>query len=275
MFELLDDYLRVCASHEERVMIANALAAFDKVEYEDYELGYTEILQTEEQHDAGETMLLIVNLTQQMLHQILNTYAVFMDHETTTIMLTNIVVGIADLANYEDRHAVQAAVHLDASPEEIFCELLTLTTRYAVEDIRVHLESVSQCLVTRYKEEELHLEMEDEETSLYRVARLHSFRMFDAFLTEGAPARVRDMIRSGVDVGMPFKTYADTIGTDFEQMEPDIIAEEMFGIAIISNDGYQRPQETIKEHLEDYIANADTAIAVMAKVGQILIGFKP
>jgi hypothetical protein len=118
-------------------------------------------------------------------------------------------------------------------------------------------------------------EQEDDEVAQDRKSKIHVFQLYHVWLPDGAPSHVRSMLKKGVDVGMPYLVYANVIGDRFEQMEPGDIAEEMFGMALISCDGCVRPAEIVKEHLEQFVANADTITAVMARISLLVTGFKP
>lgn len=275
MLTLLSDYLDMAGTPEEKIQIEHAFAIFEKIELEDYEEGFKEIVMCEDMVDAGDTLNGIVQLTKALQHQILHDHAVYLSEDCSVEMLTNVIAGILDLQQSEEFVHIKETASKDAPVNEVFCELMQLVTKYSVEELLPHMDRVSPMFFTKVKEMNVSDDLEDDVIAMERVKLLHRFRLYDIWLPDGAPAGVRNMIKRGVDVGMPYTVYAGVVGSGFEQMEPDVIAEEMYGMAIISIDGNSSPGEIIKENMERYIANADTITAIMARVNQIVTGFLP
>lgn len=276
MLDLLSDYLNGNATPEERIMIENALDALNGIGVDNYENVIEEILNTDDEVDQGVTLDAIVSFIKTLLYQVLKDHAIKVSEEATMRFLTDIVDGIMLIQNYEGRSEIQQTLSLELSVRERFCELMTIVTNYAVDELLIYIEDVAPSLLAKLRDsEEEEEEFESDETILTRRSIIHRFQQYDAFLPEGAPAKVRALLTCGIGVGKPYSLYAGTVGVKFEQMLPTEIAEEMFGMALLSSDGASRPIDTIKQHIEEYIANVETITQVMAHVTKLVTGFKP
>jgi hypothetical protein len=275
MLTLLSDFLDMATTPEEKIRIEDAFAAFDRIGLDDYEQGFEQIIECRETDDATLTMDAVLQLVAELQHKILSMHLIFMTEDTTMRMNTNLIHGLMDLQEHEERAAIKSIVALDMPTREVFCELMAFVTEYTVDTLLEFVKEVSPSLIARIKEIRADDDLEGEEVASERKALIDKFTRFDLYLPNGAPSFTRDMLKQGVDVGMPFTVYAAQMGNNFEQLDPAIIAEEMFAMALVSIDGNTSPLNIIKDNLDRYVSNADTMTAVMTRVIQLTTGFKP
>lgn len=274
MLELLSDHLKQAAPPEQYNEFQVLCDALDKIGLEGYEDAIEQIILEEDMVDAGDVLFQLTNLLRAHAHQVLRMHAISFTEDASLGMLGEVINGIVDLPDHEERKHIVAIAEADSNIRERFCDLMAIVTSYQQDVLLHYVVSVSPSFMTKIVDlaEE---EMDEAVFAVQRQEKISLFQIYSAYLPEGMPVRIGQMLRHGSDVGMPYTVYAGVIGTDFEQMPPEQIAEEMFGIALVSSDGSAAPVQTIKDHLEEYIANPDTIVAVMTRVNKINVEFKP
>lgn len=275
MLDILHDYLNRAATPEEKLLLANALESLENVGLENYEHAIEEIILMEDEVDSDATLDALKKLVRALQYQVLSMHSLQVSEEASMSFITDLIDGIMLIQNYENHGEIQQILSLDITVRERFCELMQIVTNHSVDELLLYIEHVPPGLLQRLHEQEEHEEsIETEESIALRNAQIARFRAYETYLPEGAPAKIRALLAAGVGVGHPYALYAGTVGNGFEQLQVDEIAEEMFGMAIISSDGAERPATVIKQHIEEYIANPETITAVMARVHQLVTGFK-
>lgn len=268
MLDLLSNYLKQATSPEEKDSFQVVCDAFDKIGLDDYEDAIEEIIYSEDNVEAGQVMFDLSNLLRAQAHQVLKMHAITFDEHTSLKMLGDLINGIVDLPNHEELKHILGIANSDSNLRERFCELMAIVTPYPAEVLLQHVEEVSPSFMIRL----LELPEEEQDEALFtpdRQEKIAKFQLYCAHLPEGMPAYIGGMLKKGIDVGMPFTVYAGAVGITFEQMLPEQIAEEMFGMALVSSDGCNNPLQTVKEHLEEYLANPETITSVTARLTKI------
>lgn len=274
MLDLLRDYLNQVSTPEVGLQVEKACQALEKIEADDYEYQIEEYLQLDDTVEPGVTEQRILALLYNQLHDVLHDHAIWLSVDMNMDMLADIVLGLIDLQQHEEKTQLIAATGDDITVNERFCELMRFVTRYEVEELLPHVNMVSPSFINMLQQQEEEAqEFEPEEVMADRRQKIETFLRYDASLPEGAPATMKDVLRSGVDVGLPFQLYIGLVGEQFEKMQTEEIAETVFGFAMISFDGASDPVGTIKAHLETYLSNPDTITAVVAMVQQLMARF--
>lgn len=276
MLDLLSDYLNHATTPEEKHVIANALEALDEVGKDNYEYGIEEILNTDDEVDAGSTMQSITDLIRGQLYQVMRDFGITLSEDCNLQLLGDIVRGMTVLSNYDRPRELVDATNSQARVREVFCEIMAMVTKYSVEDLLPFVEEVPDGFLARLKHNE-DAEAADEGPDLdERRERIHAYHKYEIYLTNegGAPAYLTNMLRSGVGVSLPFILYAKSMTIPFELLSPKAIAREMFGMALVSSDGYDRPSDTVKAHIEEFITSPEVIVAVMAEVRALVLGYQ-
>lgn len=274
MLDLLSEYLNVAATPEDKVVIGNAMEVLEQIGHEDIEYVIEELLNTDDEVDAGATLQSIQDLVMSHLHLVMRLNGVTMDQSTNMRMMTAAVRGVMDLNDHEDRKSLIDVTDDRAPVREVYCELLAMVTQYPVDEWMVLVEEVQDGIINRLRELEDSDAIEDDGELDVRRERIHAFRQYDIYLTPfgGAPKLLSNMLRSGLDVALPFILYAKSIPIQLEQLKPAEIARELFGMAIVSNDGYTNPYDTIKSNIEEFVSSPDVITRTMIEVRNLQTG---
>lgn len=274
MLDILRDYLNANATPEMVKAIDEAHQAFDRIDLQDYDTGFNNILMEDGNNDSGATMGKIVQLTLNNQYYILNEFAIQPVDEQPISRLTELINGVLDIETYEDKDMVSHILSTTMSSEEKFCELFALVSIHTVDEMLPFIGSVGNSLlvrindlVSRKQKEQLgEKETAEEQTLITR------FQCFQAY--SQVPARLTEkLLTTGIGVGMPFMVYANTIGRMFETLDPEIAAHEFIAMALISSDGSGNPQKIIATNIEHFIADVDTITKIDIIVTNFMLGF--
>ena len=152
MLDILQEFCGDSMTPELSDSVKEAIKSFDRIGRENYEDGYTDILMSDDTVDNGTTVAEICALTKSIQHQILEEHGIFISENTLISQLTVYINGIKDIEVYDNRDLLLRMCDMETNPEEIFCELLALVTPFAVENLLVDVESVSEYFIKRLKQ---------------------------------------------------------------------------------------------------------------------------
>ena len=267
MLDVLNDYLKETTTPELREMVESAHASFERIGLEHFNDGFEQILMLDGDTDHGGTVTSVVDLTDQLLRQLLLEHEVVVGPDTSIDIMTAMVNGLLDLQDYEIKEDILRIADMASNPVEKFVELLTLVTPYAVEELLLDVESVGASLITRLREmydrgtEEIN---EEEQTRLQQY--IDRFTAFQRYL-HSPKLHIVEMLKDGMQPGYPFITYAALIGRELESMQPERAAQELLSIALVSSDGHDNPRAIIQNNIDHFIADLNKVTKIDVKIG--------
>lgn len=278
MLDILHEYLLTSTTPEEHLHIKLADKALVRAQKEDYEHVLEEIIELSNDDDSGETLQKIIGVYRYNLNYVLTLLSVTVTPDIKLDMLANIVEGILDIDNHENIPELLSVSHDEAPVLEVFCDMLSQTTRYTSEELLQVVEDISEGFIERLKNNDRVDEHEDENTLNERRERIHAFRKFEIYLSSvGASAQnVRDILHSGINPSMPYSLYAGMIDArdPIELMPAAKVARELYGAALISSDAFSTAGESVKTSLESYISNPQLIASVMIEVRNLMTGYQ-
>lgn len=274
MFEELRIFLMDNATNEERDLVTDAFSIFDDYYPPSIREGYEEYLFTQDETlvDTGEALNNIVTLTRYYLLNLLQTHEVIVNEEIDLKRLLTITEGLLAINIYEDTQTILDILNLDIDNEEKFSEIVSLMTDMSASDILIELESVSDALLTRIKNQgkETPKKEESEGDDVDAVTRIRQYYQFtplkDLFLF--------DLIKNGLKVGYPFKTYIDLLGRRFESLEVNTCAHTLFAMALMSTDGFSNPKGMIHEFIGKVISDLNMITKIDIELTTLLLQYQ-
>lgn len=277
MLDLLKEYMDKAATPEETQEMERACQALDKMGVDDYEYPIEEMLNTDDEVDAGTTLFQITQYVRTHLFQVLTQHSIMLDADVTTTQLVEVVEGVLALGNY-DNHAELVAIinQSKTNTEETFCKVMALVTKYSTEELMTFVVSVSDAILTSIKESEDVIEREDEEIAIDRREKLKQFRLYLDYinLLGGAP-HIESLVRGGMDAGYPLFNYIQQMEYIFNRLDGDHIANELFGAVVLCGNVTENRPEMIKNSLESFTTDPDLVTAIISKVNAINSDWKP
>lgn len=279
MLDLLRDYLDTATTPEEKNHIAIADRVLTRIQDENYEHVIEEILMLDQDMDAGTTLPSIVAVYRKQLYFFFTCHGMTVAETLSLKHLALLADGVLNLDNHENPLALFHLSDENAPTLEKVCVMLRETTPFAVDELLHMVEDVADGFIQRLKTATHVVEHLDESDLINARERMHAYRLYLVYLQSvGATVTYIDTIlRSGGGPAMPYSFYTKMIDGQqpIEVMPARQAAQELFGAALVSDDGYGNPGETVKANLEQYISDPKAISNVMVEVRQIMMGYKP
>lgn len=278
MLDILRDYLVDATSPEIVDQIEKAHDAFDRIGLQDYAPGFEQLLMTNDDADESDTLGGIIDLTKRLANQILQQHSIMASDQASVTVLTEFIEALVELQQASDHiPEILKICAQQHDPEELFAELVALVGTNEAEHYLVELEHVSRALINRIAElarsQEFATVEEDEGEREFREERISKFNKFMHFILdpELAISRIAQM---DIDAGYPFIVYANMVGREFEGLEPEVAAQNLIGMALLSGDGFQTPTVVIKANLENLVSDVDMITKIDIAVSDLLVRFQ-
>lgn len=279
MLDLLRDYLDTATTPEEKQHIALADRVLTRIQDDQYEHVLEEILMTDQDMDAGTVIPSIVSVYRDKLHYFFTVHGMTVSADLSLGQLAQLANGVLDLDNHENPQALFALTEENAPTLEKVCVMLHGVTSYSVDDLLHLVEDVSDTFIVRLKAATHVVDHLDEQDLINVRERAHAYRLYQVYLTSiGAIVTYIDaIIRSGGGPGMPYLFYAKMIDGQFpiESMPVKQAALELFGAALVSEDGYGNPGDTVKANLEQFVSDPKAISLIMVEIRNIMMGYQP
>lgn len=85
---------------------------------------------------------------------------------------------------------------------------------------------------------------------------------------------VIELIRGGVNINLPFKSYMDLFGVELFELDLKELSYNLYLFALISSDGYMSPAQTVMNHIEQYVFDMGDVDKINRAVREIQIKTK-
>jgi hypothetical protein len=274
MLDILQDYLKDAATPELGAQIHEACDAFDLLGLDSYDDGYTQILMLDANTDQGNTLNSIINLTHEMLEGLLHQHSVRFDDDAPLKVLIPALHAIAMVPTYENRQQLIDIAQQPSDSNERFAEIVAALTKLSVEDVLFHLEYVSPQLLLRVAaladgDGDAEFTEEERGEQLIRIAKFKAFLDF----VKARDLQVQVMVGQGMDAGYPFELYLNMISDQLESWPVERSAQELIGIAYLSEEGFGNPEGTISSYLERVISDTEYITKLSVVIRQLVLDF--
>lgn len=275
MLDVLEMYLDTAVTPELKDTLVESHKTFERMGLPNYEPGFEELLMLDSNTDSGGTVESIVDLTKSLLHQILLQHEVILNEDTTLTSLNNFTNAILDIAEYDNKTALHDTASLEGSAEEVFAEIVGLVVPVNTDQLLCDIHHIGPAIIQRIKEmAEPHLtpEIDPDEINAHQKY----VELFQRFLKVAATEElsVVAMLKNGVSVGYPFSLYISILGRELEVMSHARAARELLGMALISSDGTDKPQQVIKANIDQCISSLDNITKVDIEIGKLILGLQ-
>lgn len=276
MLDILSQHLAQTSTPEFYASIQAAFKTFERLQLENYETGYEELLMTDDDDTVkgtAETNDSILGLTIGLLQRVLSDHGVQLTAEATVSQANDTVNAVLDLQTYSDLGTLQATAGLDGEPNEVFAELMALVTPYQPQEVMVWLEDVNYFLLKRIRElAQREPTPEDTADQNERVA-MHRQKLTKAIEVQALDRKldVLDAIREGLALGLPFLIYLQRFGYQLQFYSAARAAQELLAMALAARDAHANPTGMVHEHIERYINNMDTLTSIDVEITNRLL----
>lgn len=270
MLDILRDYITEKATPEMLALLEMSFATFERIELQDYERQYEEILMTAEDEAFAEQdpLTRIINLTLELQNKILRDHAIVLTNEATLEFHDQVISALLDLQQREMTDELLTTLSMDGSSEELFAELLGLFLPLAPDEILLNLQSVDAFAITRIRAYIERAMGSVEEVIQDNAPYIEALRKLE--LAGVKPTKLL-FVQNVMPLGIPFVHYIDWIGHGLEQLTIEKAAHELLGMALASSDGVHNPRGVIKDNIDRYVSNIDSITKIDIVIGDLLL----
>lgn len=270
MLDILRDYITEKATPEMLALLEMSFATFERIELQDYERQYEEILMTAEDEAFAEQdpLTRIINLTLELQNKILRDHAIVLTDEASLEFHDQVISALLDLQQREMTDELLTTLSMDGSPEELFAELLGLFLPLVPDEILLNLQSVDAFAITRIRAYIERAMGSVEEVIQDNAPYIEALRKLEF---AGVKPTKLLFVQNVMPLGIPFAHYIDWIGHGLEQLSIEKAAHELLGMALASSDGVNNPRGVIKAHIDRYVSNIDSITKIDIVIGDLLL----
>ena len=277
----LDNLLEATLTPERYKLFVEAIAYLEGIEYEtiqDELLNFAfESMADDERIDKPESLIIDdmhEHLVQCLTSQLRLT-GIEVTDEATLKQRLDLAVAVGNIPAYEDLGSVISATYLDETNSEKLAEVLHMTTSIPAVLWSEILEDVSLDLIKtiqRFSVSTVNSEYDEvERLSEY----LQKLRIYKEFTDQSERTLLFYRLVETNKIGRNFEDYIDTgILTDyFEGNEMEKLAFEIYGMALMSNDGRQDPPTAVRECIEKYLSDTVRIVKLNNEVSNVNSNF--
>ncbi|WP_233874715.1 hypothetical protein [Paraburkholderia adhaesiva] len=271
MIDIMRDYLAQATSPEFTQMIGEAHAVFDAFGVEDYADIFVQILMMDDVVDRGQSVQDVYDATRDLQVGLLRALGVTVSNEARVDELTGLLRGLKAVETFDDPHAILRHCELELHPEELFAEVLGLTTGIPAEALVIELHAVDQAVIQRIIEVAMtRIEEQAPVDRQEKVPYIEAWKRFTE-LADTPPVLLARFFADGLDVGYPFMLYVNMIGPEIETLPPGTIAADLVAMALISRDGNANPRGVIAEHIDTLLRDLSLITKVTVAANDLLV----
>lgn len=274
MLDILKDYVSENTTPEHYDIISRAYSVIDLIEFPEFDTGVEEIIMTDRigDVDTGGTMSLIDRFFHDILDEILRQFTVKLDVDTDMLFKTVIIEGLIAIESYENVEDIFAVIEQDTDKEEKFADLMALVTEYDASRILIQLEEVEpSLLLTLAQEISARVNARSiQEANPYLLDCVEATKLYNEFIGPSGLI-TQELIKNEIPIALPFKVYIDIVGRNFEQLDPEVIAKELLGMAYLSSDGFSNPKSIIRDNIDNLISDMRLITLVDVQVTKLIM----
>jgi hypothetical protein len=194
--------------------------------------------------------------------------------------------GLIDIFNYSDRTALMRIVETDYNPEEKLAELFGLVTEYETETAFSFIQEVNPAVPERIRELIVEEVMEESYNEVMR-AIVELYIKFKERLMNNEPFYLDKHVSLIETIGLEYKIYLtdllkyqpfiellsklDAMGKIGDESLLEQVSKYLIGIACLSADGFTKPIETIRAHMDQVTNNINVTSKLETHISKYLI----
>ncbi|MNU19696.1 hypothetical protein D3C71_79290 [compost metagenome] len=267
MLDILRDYICEHSTPEFLALMEVVFATFERIELQDYERQYEEILLTADDQELNpqqDSIGDIVKLTHELLDGILREHGIVLVEGVSLDFAEKILTAFLDLQNREVDDTLLAPLSGEGNPAEMVAELLTLFTPYVTDEILVNFEEVDPLVPERIRS---FLEAQMMETPAAGDTALNRVQIEKLCEAAGVQIDALRLARLDLPLGLSMATYVSAYGRELDQGTVAEATYELLAACFASHDYVEQPFSGLQAYVEQCISNLDsiTRITVAAK----------
>lgn len=247
-----------------------AVSLFETMGQDDYMGIFEATINSSPNLTDDELVMELLNDLQVMINNIFSIQGVTLKEEVLLSEKVKLARGLLDIFDYSDRSTLMRIVETDLNPEEKLAELFSLVTEYGTEYAFEMIEEVNPAVPERIKELIVEEVMEESYNEVMKTI-VELYIQFKARLLDNQPFYLDKHVSTIDTIGLEYKTYLtdllkhqefidllaklDVVGKISDESIFEQVSKYLIGIACLSADGFTKPIETIRAHMDQVTNN--------------------
>lgn len=275
IYDELRNYLVTVSDQETVEFFDSAVELFDAYDVPDYLDTLESILTFDSKRTDTEIVDHLKIDTQSILRYLLTMQGIELIDDILPSEIVILVKGMFDLRYYEDQDNILSIIGSEQTSEEAVAELLQLTTPLAIEKTLSLITQVQDGFFTGLKErlKDLRQSVEDEVKDVQ--VQIKKYIDYKKHLRNAGIYSDRFFAHLG-SIGLPFQSYLKLLQNDNLNQGGEFnvaqLAQDLIGLAFLSEDGHDQPLIQIRKHLSSLIGDVNVATKVDIAVSKLVIG---
>lgn len=257
-------------------LIQDAVKVFEKYNLATYLDNYAAVLFDNDLKTDEENVKSIIAQTDLLLNYLLEQQGIFTNEEIPLYQLIELCNAVFDITDYEDKSQLFRLIETYDSPSELLAELVALVSNLKPELVLSFNLTVSENLPHTLKatlSEPVDTEgLVDSQTLAEIKKRYLAFKNMI-----GKAIYSDNYLSEATSIGLPFSVYLSLYQQDSTKLSeefidpiPNLIALDLVGMALLSNDGYNNPLMTIKGQINSLYAEIEKTTKLIISVSNIV-----
>jgi hypothetical protein len=250
----LRNFISLSRADDTCEMFDCAVAVFDKYSVPGYMDLYDTTLGQDPHADSEEVIRNLIDDTLTLATHLLTMQGVQVNDAAPVKTVLELVDATFDMVYYEDRDYLGRILSLDGNPVEVYGTLVNLVSHLTVEDVLMSVVNVTPGFITTFKEQLMDNQNPvDSDEQLPKI--INAYRVWKEQCRNGDVQYADRYLQQNATIGLPFQTYVhlyqkdDRYLSDHNEDNLDMVAGDLVGLALISEDGYGNPLTAIRSQL--------------------------
>lgn len=276
-FPELKYYLCTTRSDETADLFQRAVEVFDLYNVPGYMDVYSRTMDTNQETNANDIVLLLMDDTKTMLGVLLNVQGIQVAEHAEVSDLIGLTQATMDMSRHEDKVMINRFLETDESTEEIYAELVNFVSGIAVEKVLDLVDNVNPNFTDMMKSA-VNEEEENLEASEMFGKIVVGYKKFKTIMQEAGLYSDR-FLNHNATIGLPFKEYLNIYSRSGEHVKehtPEMyrqVAVDLFGMACLACDGYNNHLIAIRAELSSLYPDINSSTKVDIEVGKLLMEY--
>lgn len=261
----LEDFIQVNYNPEQQSQLKIAGDLMESFGIEEYEGSLLEIVSYGDMLDKLELQDRFSDLTLAWVEQVNQDHGVHFTEEATLESMLISLKALELLQAWLEHSDIVRVTEGDNSPEEVYCELVELTTGTSMENYLTQIYSVDTALLRSIQR--LHENQEDEDANTVAASGEQVERLRHAIAFVGDSELGERILNIGYPLGAPIAFYAKLLKKQLEYLDEAKLARELFVVLHMGSDSWSNI-------ISGFGKISDTILDDLGRISTVDVGIK-
>lgn len=260
---------------DELQLFNSAVTVFEKYEVPGYLEAFDATISAAIDDGDGDVIRSIMIDIRAISESLLSMQGITLNEDVLLSELLELADTVHEFPFHEDRETMLTALDVPESSEEIFARLVELQSGQPVEKTLGMISEVNENIVEIVRAIFNHHD-EVQRVQTQDNAIIECYKTFKERCAAGVSLVADQWVRQAPTIGLDLGFYVDQLVllkhidlTNPQQETFDLLALELFGVAVLSCDGNATPAQALREHQEKFFTDLSDVTKLDMAVGKI------